>query len=109
MNLNARVLKAFAMVISLAFCLSARPDSDDRRVREAGPEDAFLCCNVEIPFLFHGDQVLTSTGRAGIFRSEHRGERWQRSMKGLVLPNGISPFVASVCGAPSEPRIVYAL
>jgi len=109
MKLKVRVLKAFAVVISLAFCLSARADSDDQRAREAGPEDGFLCCNGIIPFLFHGDNVLTTTGRAGIFRSEHRGESWQRSMKGLVAPNGVSPFVASVCGAPSDPRIVYAL
>src|SRR5262249_3718757 len=109
MKLKVRVLKAFAVVISLAFCLSARADSDDQRAREAGPEDGFLCCNGIIPFLFHGDNVLTTTGRAGIVPSEHRGEGGQRSMRGLVAPNGVSPFVASVWGAPSAPRIVYAL
>lgn len=109
MKLKGDVLKALAMAmaISLALCVSARADSDDRRVREAGPEDGFLCCNGVIPFLFHGDEVLTTTGRAGIFRSEHRGKLWQRSMKGLVAPNGVSPFVAFVCGG--DPRIVYAL
>jgi photosystem II stability/assembly factor-like uncharacterized protein len=86
----------------------ARADSDNGKVREAGPEDGFLCCN-GAPFLFHGDEVLTTTGRAGIFQSERHGERWQRSMKGLVGPNGVSPFVVYFCQAPSEPRIVYAI
>src|SRR5262245_63164898 len=102
MKLKVRVLKACAAITSLAFCRSARADSDDRRAPEAGPEDGFLCCNGIIPFLFHGDNVLTTTGRAGILRSEHRGERWKRSMKGLVAPNGVSPFVASVYGETSE-------
>jgi photosystem II stability/assembly factor-like uncharacterized protein len=95
--------------LSLALCLTALADSDDRRAREAGPEDGILCCNGVIPFLFHHDEVLTTTGRAGIFRSERRGERWQRSMNGLVAPNGVSPFVGFLCQAPSQPRLVYAL
>jgi hypothetical protein len=66
---------------------------DDHRVREAGPEDGFLCCNGFTSFLFRGDEVLTSTGRAGVFWSEQRGERWHRSMQGLVGPNGVSGFV----------------
>jgi len=95
--------------LSLALCLTALADGDDHRAREAGPEDGILCCSGVIPFLFHRDEVLTTTGRAGIFRSERRGERWQRSMKGLVAPNGVSPFVGFLCQAPSQPRIVYAL
>ena len=95
--------------LSLALCLTALADSDDHRAREAGPEDGILCCNGVIPFLFHRDEVLTTTGRAGIFRSERHGEGWQRSMKGLVAPNGVSPFVGFLCQAPSQPRIVYAL
>jgi len=95
--------------LSLALCLTALADGDDQRAREAGPEDGILCCNGLTPFLFHRDAVLTTTGRAGIFRSEQRGERWQRSMKGLVASNGVSPFVGFLCQAPSQPRIVYAL
>src|SRR5467141_2216025 len=95
--------------LSLALCLTALADSDDHRAREAGPEDGILCCNGVIPFLFHRDEVLTTTGRAGIFRSERHGEGWQRSMKGLVAPNGVAPFVGFVCQAPSQPRIIYAL
>ena len=107
--MSACVSTTLTAVLSLAFCLTARADSDDHRAREAGPEDGILCCNGVVPFLFHRDAVLTTTGRAGIFRSERRGERWQRSMKGLVAPNGVSPFVGFVCQAPSQPRIVYAL
>src|SRR2546427_12341218 len=95
--------------LSLALCLTALADSDDHRAREAGPEDGILCCNGLIPFLFHGDEVLTTTGRAGIFRSESRGERWQRDMKGLVAPHGVSPFGDHLCLEPSRPRHVYAL
>jgi photosystem II stability/assembly factor-like uncharacterized protein len=95
--------------LSLALCLTAHADVDDQRAREAGPEDGILCCNGIIPFLFQRDAVLTTTGRAGIFRSERRGERWQRSMSGLVAANGVSPFVGFVCQAPSQPRIIYAL
>src|SRR6266480_4085884 len=95
--------------LSLALCLTALADGDDQRAREAGPEDGILCCSGVIPFLFYRDEVLTTTGRAGIFRSERRGQRWQRSMKGLVASNGVSPFVGFLCQAPSQPRIVYAL
>src|SRR5437867_914822 len=109
MRLSACVSTTLTAVLSLALCLTARADSDDHRAREAGPEDGILCCNGLIPFLFDRDEVLTTTGRAGIFRSERRGERWQRSMKGLVAPNGVSPFVGFLCQAPAQPRIVYAL
>src|SRR5947209_6228872 len=109
MRANACVSTALTAVLSVALCLTARADSDDRRAREAGPEDGILCCTGVIPFLFHRNEVLTTTGRAGIFRSERRGERWQRSMKGLVASNGVSPFVGFLCQAPSQSRIVYAL
>jgi photosystem II stability/assembly factor-like uncharacterized protein len=102
------VSTALAVLLSLAFYLPARAQSDDRQVLEAGPEDGILCC-FGSPFLFNGDGVLMATGRAGFFRSERRGERWQRSMQGFVAPNGVSPFVGFPCQAPSEPRIVYAL
>jgi photosystem II stability/assembly factor-like uncharacterized protein len=92
-----------------AFSLWAAADGRDPRAREAGPEDGALCCTGVGRFLFYGDSVLVTTGRAGIFGSDHRGADWQRSMKGLVGPDGVSPFVAFVCQAPSAPRVVYAL
>ena len=93
MKLKPGILIALALVLSLPLCLSSQAVSDNARVREAGPEDGILCCNGAVPFLFHRDEVLTTTGRAGIFRSENRGNLWQRSMEGLVAPNGVSPFV----------------
>jgi hypothetical protein len=78
-------------------------------VREAGPEDSKLCCLGLEPFIFHGNQVLGVTGRPGIFKSTSHGATWDRSMKGLVAPNGVSPYVNSRCQAPSDPRIVYVL
>jgi photosystem II stability/assembly factor-like uncharacterized protein len=78
-------------------------------VREAGPEDGVLFGSGFEPFLLHGNQLLGMTGRAGIFKSKSRGAHWERSMVGLVAPNGVSPYVISRCQAPSEPRIVYVL
>jgi photosystem II stability/assembly factor-like uncharacterized protein len=109
MKLRSSVAAAFLLVLSFALPTYACADRNHARVVEAGPEDALLCCNGVIPFLFHGEKVLTTTGRAGIFRSEDRGKRWERSMKNLVAPNGVSGVVGHICQAPSEPRIVYAL
>jgi hypothetical protein len=109
MLIRSWICGAFAVVIALAHCLPAHADNGKGSSREAGPEDGILCCNGVIPFLFRSDDVLTTTGRAGIFRSGHRGERWQHSMKGLVAQNGVSPFANSVCQAPSQPRTVYAI
>lgn len=109
MKMKPGIFIALAVVLSLPLCLSALAGSDNARAREAGPEDGILCCNGATPFLFDRDEVLTTTGRAGIFRSENRGNLWQRSMSGLVAPNGVSPFVDDLCQAPSEPSIVYAL
>ncbi len=78
-------------------------------VREAAPEDGIVCCLGVEPFLFHSDEVLAITGRPGVFKSKSRGARWDRSMEGLVAPNGISPYIDSRCQAPSDPRIVYVL
>jgi hypothetical protein len=79
-------------------------------VREAGPEDGKLCCSGNLePLLFHGDEALGITGRAGIFKSLGHGAPWARSMQGLVARNGVSPFVNSGCQAQSDPRIVYVL
>jgi photosystem II stability/assembly factor-like uncharacterized protein len=108
MKIHARVLAALTLVLSLALFAPARADLDHDKVVEAGPEDGALCCD-RSTFLFHGEKVLGTTGRAGIFRSEDRGERWQRSMEGFVGPNGVSGFVDNICQAPSEPGIVYAL
>lgn len=98
---------AFALgILSLTFCLSTRADSDGPRAQEAGPEDGKICCSGTEPFHFHGEEVLATTGRAGVFRSESRGAHWQRSMSGLVAPNGVSPFVDFVCQSPSQPNII---
>jgi photosystem II stability/assembly factor-like uncharacterized protein len=104
----ARVAGVLLAVLPFVLRWPARADSDVPRVVEAGPEDGISCCT-EPPFLFDRDEVLVATGRAGYFRSEDRGEGWQRSMAGLVAANGVSPFLISHCQAPSEPRIVYAL
>ena len=100
---------AMAAFLVLGPWLSARADSEDQRAVEAGPEDGFLCCNGFSQFLFQENQVLAATGRAGIFRSNNRGESWYRSMDGFVGPNGVSPYVEDICQSPSNPRVAYAL
>src|SRR5262245_56316084 len=110
MRLNVKALTPVALFLSLALCAPARAGSDWSRVREAGPEDGFLCCTANLTqFLFHDDKVSVATGRAGIFRSDHRGERWERRMNGVVGPDGASGYVDFVCQAPSDGRTLYAL
>jgi photosystem II stability/assembly factor-like uncharacterized protein len=100
-----------AALLNLTDSLPAHANGKDQlaSVREAGPEDGKLCCTSVEPLLFHGDQVLGITGRAGIFKSHNDGARWARSMQGFVAPNGVSPYVVSRCQAPSDPRIVYVV
>jgi photosystem II stability/assembly factor-like uncharacterized protein len=104
-------LLLLAALLNLSESLPAHANGEDQlaSVREAGPEDGKLCCSGLEPLLFHGDQVLGITGRAGIFKSHDDGARWARSMQGLVASNGVSPYVVSRCQAPSDPRIVYVL
>src|SRR5450631_4317559 len=104
-------LLLLATLLNLADSQPAHANGEDplASVREAGPEDGKLCCLGAEPLLFHGDQLLGITGRAGIFKSHNDGARWARSMQGLVAPNGVSPYVVSRCQAPSDPRIVYVL
>lgn len=101
MRVTAWIVSGFA---TLSICLSLPAAAQD-----AGPEDGILCCNGLERFSFDGDSVLTTTGRAGIFRSDNRGGRWRRSMQGLVAPNGVAPQVVFVCQAPSSPKTLYAL
>ena len=86
----------------------ARADLGAQVQGELVPKTAYFAAIV-LPFLFNRDQVLTTTGRAGIFRFDNRGERWQRSMEGFIASNGVSPYVDHVCQSRSQPRIVYAL
>ncbi len=101
---------AFVMLFWICIPQGAGAAADSvGQVHEAGPEDGIPCCTGDEAFLVNRRQVLTATGRAGIFRSDNRGERWQRSMEGFIADNGVSPQAASVCQSPSQPRIVYAL
>jgi photosystem II stability/assembly factor-like uncharacterized protein len=108
----ACTLFACAFVMLFGICVSPRAGARadlGAQVREASPKDGILCCNGLVPFLFNRDQVLTTTGRAGIFRFDNRGERWQRSMERFIASNGVSPYVDHVCQSRSQPRKVYAL
>ena len=87
----------------------ARASYESPRIREAGPLDGKLCCLGVEALVFHGDEALAVTGRAGIFKSTDYGANWARSMSGLVAPNGVSPLVNAICQAPSDPRVVYVI
>jgi photosystem II stability/assembly factor-like uncharacterized protein len=104
-------LLLLAALLSLTDSLPAHANGKDQSasVREAGPEDGKLCCGGTAELFLHGDEVLSITGRAGIFKSIGNGAPWARSMQGLVARNGVSPFVNSGCQAPSDPRIVYVV
>ncbi len=100
------VLVAGVLLLGSGLCAPAL--ADDAPFVEAGPQDGILCCNGDQRFYFNGSQVLVTTGRAGIFRSEDRGEHWTRSMSGLAGPNGAAPQPGALAVAPSNPDIVYA-
>jgi photosystem II stability/assembly factor-like uncharacterized protein len=104
-------LLLLAALLNLTESLPAHANGKDQlaSVREAGPEDGVLCCEGAEPLLFHGDEALGITGRAGVFKSHSHGAQWERSMQGLVAQNGVAPIVNSRCQAPSDPRIVYVL
>jgi photosystem II stability/assembly factor-like uncharacterized protein len=76
--------------------------------REAGPIDGIACCADKELVADGLGGVAVMTGRAGIMRSQSRGERWHRAMTGFVGQNGVEPFGDSFCQPPDAPRTLYA-
>jgi photosystem II stability/assembly factor-like uncharacterized protein len=76
--------------------------------RDVSPDPGFTF-GVSESYLFHGaTDVLAASGRAGAHRSESRGDRWMRSMRGFVDPTGLEPAIVGFCQAPSAPATVYS-
>ena len=91
---------AAALLSAFVFAAPARADN----AKDVGPEDGILCCNGLEQFLFEKNKVMVFTGRAGIFRSENRGENWKRTMNGLLRDDDVSPFVTSSAKPRRSPR-----
>jgi photosystem II stability/assembly factor-like uncharacterized protein len=73
--------------------------------REAGPEAGIVFNS----FIFRRPgEVLGNSGRGGIFTTNSRGERWQRSMRGMTNASGAEASIPGVCQALSSPGILYA-
>ncbi len=73
--------------------------------KEAGPEAGILFNS----FLFRRPgEVLGNSGRGGVFTTNSRGERWQRSMRGMTNASGAEASIPGICQALSSPGILYA-
>src|SRR6266849_173689 len=90
---------------------SARPEltssMKDGSVTDVGPE-AGLVFGGE--FLFRSRQeILVTSGRAGIYKTLNGGQSWVRSERGLIDASGVEPYAQKLCGAPSAPEIAYVV
>jgi photosystem II stability/assembly factor-like uncharacterized protein len=80
-------------------------DHEDIEVRDVGPEMGVLFH----PFLFRGPgEVLGNSNRGGTFTTRNRGERWRRSMRGLLNSAGVEAFDFITCQARSARSVLYA-
>src|SRR5882762_9893038 len=92
-------------VLFITLSLAAGGQSARAEARDVGPE-AGLLFNT---FLFRGPgEVLGVSGRGGTFVTNSRGERWQRSTRGLVNAAGVETLNINTCQARSSPSILYA-
>jgi len=84
---------------------------EGRRVTDVGPEGGLVWGVASQAFLIRGrDEVVVSSGRAGLYKTTDGGNTWARSMSGLVDPaTGVEPFIEGLCQSPSSPDIGYAV
>ncbi|HKD39552.1 MAG TPA: hypothetical protein VKB87_04595 [Myxococcaceae bacterium] len=58
--------------------------------------------------MLRGNQeVLVTSGRAGILKTPNGGQSWIRQEPGLVTKFGVEPYANILCQSRSEPEIVY--
>ncbi len=80
-------------------------EADEAEVRDVGPEMGIFFNT----FLFRGPgEVLGNSNRGGTFTTHNRGERWRRSMRGLLNPAGVEAFDFITCQARSARSVLYA-
>jgi len=78
---------------------------EESDVKDVGPEMGILFNT----FLFRGPgEVLGNSNRGGTFTTHSRGERWRRSMRGLVNADGVEAFDFITCQARSARSVLYA-
>src|SRR5438128_2695975 len=107
-----RTASVRAAFLALVFAQAARAGveemdrvGEDVHVRDVGPEMGVLFH----PFLFRGPgEVLENSNRGGTFTTRDRGERWRRSMRGLVDSAGVEAFDFITCQARSARSVLYA-
>ncbi len=79
-------------------------------VTDVGPEAGLVFNYGTEPFLFRGnDEVLVTSGRAGVYKTFNRGESWVRTSSGLLTPAGVEPYTATFCQSRSVPEIAYVV
>jgi photosystem II stability/assembly factor-like uncharacterized protein len=99
------VLAFFAQAASAELDENDHFDQEDGEVRDVGPEMGILFN----PFLFRGPgEVLGNSNRGGTFTTRNRGERWRRSMRGLLNSAGVEAFDFITCQARSARSVLYA-
>jgi len=79
-------------------------------VVDVGPEAGLVYGYGNESILFHGsDEILVTSGRAGIYKTFNRGDSWVRGAPGLLTVSGLEPYVSSFCQSATVPEIVYAV
>ena len=75
---------------------------------DVGPEAGLVFGNVSQRFLFRSsEEVLVTSGRAGVYKTLNGGQSWVRSESALVDASGVEPFASGFCQSPSAPEIAY--
>ncbi len=79
-------------------------------VTDVGPEAGLVWLAMSQPFLFRGqDEVLVTSGRAGVYKSLDGGQSWVRGERGLLTPEGVEPYALGFCQSRSAPDIAYLI
>jgi len=78
---------------------------------DVGPEAGLVWASASQSFLFLSwEEVLVTSGRAGVYKTFDGGDSWVRRMRGFVdLVTGVEPYALGLCQAPSAPEIAYAV
>ena len=94
--------------LGVGFSGATSPIFVEDPVRDVGPEAGLVFGNGNQPFLFRGGQdILVTSGRAGILKTSDGGESWVRRESRLLDASGVEAFAEALCQARSAPEIAY--
>jgi photosystem II stability/assembly factor-like uncharacterized protein len=107
-------IRKVCLTLVLVGSFSARPERiggpSNGSVTDVGPEAGLVFHYGNETFLFRGgDEILVTSGRAGVYKTFNRGESWVRTAPGLVTTAGVEPYTAAFCQSRSAPEIAYAV